>query len=208
MRPPDTDAVFTALRAADPDVMDRDELAELTGQLAAHRAWCDALQVRIARRQRCLADEGRAEPARDLLSRHGQQSSKDAQVAAEREQVCTALPSFEDALATGAVSAGHVDAIANATGNLDDELLAEFHASEADLLADAGKQSVDVFERGCRDLAKHLIARSQATSDADELDEQRKRSNVRRWTDKATGMCHTHLELDPVRDRLRSCRSC
>jgi hypothetical protein len=201
MRPPDTDAVFTALRAADPDVMDRDELAELTGQLAAHRAWCDALQVRIARRQRCLADEGRAEPARDLLSRHGQQSSKDAQVAAEREQVCTALPSFEDALATGAVSAGHVDAIANATRNLDDQLLAEFHNCQADLLADAATQSVDAFERGCRDLAKHLVARSQAKSDADELDEQRKRSNVRRWTDKQTGMCHTHLELDPIRDR-------
>jgi hypothetical protein len=208
MRPPDTDAVLAVLRAADPDVMDRDELAELTGQLAAHQAWCDALKVRITRRTRQLAAAGHAEPAENLLSRHGQQSAKDAKAATEREQVCTALPSFEDALATGAVSAGHVDAIANATGNLDDELLAEFHASEADLLADAGKQSVDVFERGCRDLAKHLIARSQATSDADELDEQRKRSNVRRWTDKATGMCHTHLELDPVRDRLRSCRSC
>ena len=196
----DTDT-FAVLCAADPDVMDRDELAVLTGHLAAHRAWCDALQVRIARRQRQLAAEGRAEPARDLLSRHGQQSSKDAKAAADREQVCTALPSFEDALATGAVSAGHLDAIANATRNLDEQLLAEFHACQADLLADASKHGVDVFERGCRDLAKHLIARSQAASDADELDQQRQRSKVKRWVDKATGMCHTHLELDPVRDR-------
>ena len=63
------------------------------------------------------------------------------------------------------------------------------------------RHGVDVFERGCRDLAKHLVARSNADSDADELERQRKRSKVKRWVDKATGMCHTHLELDPVRDR-------
>ncbi len=201
MSPPDTDAVFAALRAADPDVMDRDELAEVTGQLADLEAWCSAFKVRLTRRTRQLAAEGRAEPSRDLLSRHGRHSSKDAKTAAEREQVCSSLPAFEDALAAGAVSAGHVDAIAHATRNLDDQLLAEFHACQADLLTDAGKQSVDAFERGCRDLARHLIARSQARSDADELDEQRQRSKVRRWVDKTTGMCHTHLELDPVRDR-------
>lgn len=201
MSPPDTDATYAALRAADPDVMDRDELAVLTGQLATHQAWCDALKVRVTRQQRRLAAEGHAEPPRDLLSWHGRQSSKDAKATADREQVCTSLPSFEEALAAGAVSAGHVDAIANATRNLDDVLLSDFNASEADLLADAGTQSVDAFERGCRDLAKHLVARSQATSDADELDEQRKCSRVRRWVDQHTGMCHTHLELDPVRDR-------
>lgn len=200
MSPPDTDT-FEVLCAADPDVMDRDELTELTGQLATHQAWCDALKVRITRRQRHLADEGRAEPARDLHSRHGQQSSKDAKTTTDREQVCTALPSFEDALGAGDVSAGHVDAIANTTRSLDDELLAEFLAAEDDLLACATAQGVDVFERGCRELAKHLVAQSHTKSDADELDEQRKRSNVKRWVDKQTGMCHTHLELDPVRDR-------
>ena len=201
MSPPDTDTVYAALREADPDVMDRDELALLTGQLATHQAWCEALKVRVTRRQRHLADQGRAEPPQDLLSRHGRQSSKDAKTTADREQVCSALPSFEDALAAGAVSSGHVDAIANATRQLDEQLLAEFNASEAGLLADASKHGVDVFERGCRDLARHLIARSQTKSDADELDQQRKRSRVKRWTNKQTGMCHTHLELDPVRDR-------
>ena len=138
MSPPDTDTVYTALRAADPDVTDRDELAALN-PASSHsmRRGADALKARITRQQRRRAAEGRAEPARDLLSRHGQQSSKDAKAAAEREQVCTSLPSFEDALTAGAVSAGHLDAIANATRNLDDELLAEFHSCEADLLADA-----------------------------------------------------------------------
>lgn len=34
MSPPATDALFGVLRAADPDVMDSDELAVLTGQIA------------------------------------------------------------------------------------------------------------------------------------------------------------------------------
>ena len=110
------------------------------------------------------------------------------------------MPSFEDALATGAVSAAHVDALAAATRNLNDQLLAEFIACEADLLTDAGNQGVDTFERGCRDLARHIAAQARANSDADELDEQRKSSSVRRWNDKLTGMCKTLLSLDPVRD--------
>ena len=58
--------------------------------------------------------------------------------------------------------------------NLDEQLLAEFIACEADLLSDAGNQRVETFERGCRDLARHLAAKHQADSDAEELDTQRR----------------------------------
>src|SRR5829696_2683659 len=110
--PPDVDAVFAVLRAADPDVMDRDELAELTSSIATLKAWCDAVQVRATRRIGQLAAQGRAEAPKDLLAAHGRQSGKEARDADERERVCTSLPNFEDALAAGgAVSAGHVDAI-------------------------------------------------------------------------------------------------
>ncbi|MEO6571370.1 MAG: HNH endonuclease [Ilumatobacteraceae bacterium] len=198
--PPDADAAFAALRAADPDVMDRDDLAVFARRLAQHRSWCDALQVRIARRQRQLAAEGRAEPPKDLFSRCGAESGRDARRADEREQTCTAFPSFEDALAGGDIASGHVDAVAGAVRNLDAEARSEFMAAERDLLADATRQRVDEFERNCRDLAR-AIQRSQATSDADELDRQREMSEVKRWVDRETGMCHTHLQLDPVRDR-------
>ena len=154
----------------------------------------------VSRRTRQLAAEGHSESAAALLSDAGRCSSKDAHTASERETICGVMPSFEDALATGAVSAAHVDALAAATRNLNDQLLAEFIACEADLLTDAGNQGVDTFERGCRDLARHIAAQARANSDADELDEQRKSSSVRRWNDKLTGMCKTLLSLDPVRD--------
>ena len=201
MRPPDTDDLYGVLRVADPDVMDSDQLAGLTSQIAQLKSWCDSLQVRATRRQRELAAEGRADDPRNTLSRHGRNSSKDAQAANQREAVCTSMPGFEDALATGVISAGHVDAITNATRNLDEALTAEFNACHDDLLADATRQGVDAFARGCRDLARHLASRAASASDAAELDRQRQSSKVRRWVDQQTGMCHTHLELDPIRDR-------
>src|SRR5215510_7155169 len=115
----DPDAVFAVFRDASPDVMDRDQLAVLAKQIAVHRAWCDALQVRVTRRQRQLADQGRAEAPKDLLAREGGQSGRDARTADDCEKVCTALPSFEDALAAGDVSAGHVDAIAGVVRGMD-----------------------------------------------------------------------------------------
>ena len=98
------------------------------------------------------------------------------------------------------MSAGHVDAIAGAIRNLDDTVTAEFLAKHRDLLADAERMGVDLFERNCRDIARQLNATHAAGSDTDELNKQRQLSNVRRWTDEATGMRHTHIELDPVRD--------
>ncbi|HZB40098.1 MAG TPA: HNH endonuclease [Ilumatobacter sp.] len=199
-RTTDTDAAYAALRAADPDVMDRDELVEYIRDVASLKSWCDSLNVRATRRQRKLASEGRAEAPKDVLAREGGQSGKDARTTDDRERVCTALPNFEDALALGGVSSGHVDAIAGAIRNLDEAVTAEFIAQGHELLADATRMGVDLFERSCRDLARQLNATHASASDAAELERQRQMSKVRRWTDKVTGMRHTHIELDPVRD--------
>ena len=114
--------------------------------------------------------------------------------------MCTVLPQFEEALASGAVAAGHIDAVAGAIRNLDDVVAAEFVNHADELLSDAERMGVDAFDRSCRDLARQLNAIHASGSDADELDKQRQMSKVRRWTDRDTGMRHTHIELDPVRD--------
>jgi hypothetical protein len=202
MGPPDPDAAFAALRVADPDVMDRDDLAMLVRQCGQLVAWADSVKVRATRRLRALADEGRAEAPKDLLAREGGQSGRDARTADDREKVCTALPSFEGALAAGAVSAGHVDAIASAVRGLDEMTAAEFYASCATLLDKAETQGVDSFGQTCRDLARQVTAEHAAGSEIAELARQRAASTVKRWTDKETGMHHTLISLDPVRDRI------
>ena len=101
-------AAFELVRDSDPDVLDSDELSVYLDAVSQVRAWCDARQVRATRRQRQLAAEGRATQPEHALSNHGRQSSKDAKTAAEREEVCTSMPGFEDALGQGTVTAGHV----------------------------------------------------------------------------------------------------
>jgi hypothetical protein len=202
MSPTDPDAVFAALRAADPDVMDRDELALTVKQVAQLGAWLDSVNVRVTRRQRALAADGRAEAPADLLARHGGQSGRDARTADDREHICSSLPNFEDALAAGSVSSGHVDAIASVVRGMDQVTAAEFFTHRDDLLSKAGAQSVDTFGRTCRELARIVAAEQAAGSDVSELERQRAASNVKRWTDKETGMRHTMLTLDPVRDEV------
>lgn len=198
--PPDPVAVCTAIRDCDPDVMDRDELAERLRQIAVLPAWCESQQVRVVRRQRALAAHGCGEHPKDLLARDGGHSGKDARSADHRERVCAAMPGFEDALAAGAVSAGHVDAIALATRHLDQPAHAEFVAHAAALLADAERLGVDAFERECREIARLVTATSGSNADLDELQHQRQISKLTRWTDRHTGMRYTQIALDPIRD--------
>jgi HNH endonuclease len=198
----DPDAVYAVLRAADPDVMDRDELAEMAKRIAQHASWLDSVKVRVTRRQRALADEGRAEAPRDLLAREGGQSGRDARTADDREKVCTALPSFEEALASGDVTSGHVDALAAAVRDLDQVTAAEFFSNSDSLLDKAQAQGVDAFGQTCRDLARAVAAEHAAGSEVAELERQRDASKIKRWTDKATGMRQTLISLDPERDKI------
>ncbi len=195
------DVAYRVVRDTDPDVLDAHELDVYQRRIAELRAWCDARLVRATRRQRALATQGRAADPRSSLSNHGRQSSKDARASSEREAVCTALPGFEDALAGGEVAAGHIDAIAQATRNLDDEDRSEFNAQADSLLDDATHQSVDTFGKNCRELARSIRARRNARADVDELERQKAQSKVTRWVDQQTGMRKTLIEADPETDR-------
>ncbi len=195
------DVVYGEVRDTDPDVLDAAGLAAHVGRLAVLRAWVDAEQVRATRAQRRLAEQGQAADPASSLARDGRQSSKDAKTAADRETVCTAMPGFEEALADGVVSAGHVDAVAAATRNLDEAEAAELTAEAESLLADAAEQGVDAFAKSCRDLAKGIRARHNSRADVDELERQREQSKISRWVDRTTGMHKTLIECDPVTDR-------
>jgi Domain of unknown function (DUF222) len=201
VRHPPDDA-YRSVRDTDPDVLDADELATFMRRVADLKSWCDARLVRATRRQRALAADGRAADPRSSLSDHGRTSGKEAAAASSREEVCTSMPGLEDALAAGSVSAGHVDAIATATKNLDDAERSEFVGEADALLGDAAEHGVDAFTKQCRDLAKRIRARHHARSDVDEVERQRARSKVTRWIDRDTGMHKTLIEADPVTDRI------
>jgi hypothetical protein len=66
----------------------------------------------------------------------------------------------------------------------------------AELVEQAAVSSVDWFERHVRDVARRLSA-DDGLAWRERIRRQR---SLRRWTDHHTGLCHTHLTLDPEAD--------
>ena len=106
------------------------------------------------------------------------------------------MPGVGTALAEGTMTAGHVDAVAKAARQLDDEGRARLAEHAQALVKAAASLTPEQFDRECQDLARNL-------SGDDGLSRQerlRRDRNVRRWVDKHSGMCKTLLSLDPLAD--------
>ena len=187
---------IAGLLAVDVGGCDRAGLAGVVRLAQRVRGWVDAVDVAIARRSRELAAEGRSESAAEVLTGYGRRSTRETKAVSDRSEVCEQMPGFETALADGEVSSGHVDAVANASKGLDDAGRERLGELQDALLGFARLEPVGVFERRCRLLGKRL-AGDEGES---ELDSQKAAVSVRRWVDKASGMHHTHLALDPERD--------
>jgi len=194
-------ALVAELVDADPACCDRTGLAELVSTSQKLRSWLDAFDARIALHAARLSEEGSCEPAASLLTGGGRRSARDAEGAARRATVCAQLPEAHDALAAGRMSAGHVDAVARLAGELDDAARAELHDLQAAVVQSAAVQSaavmpVETFEREMSKLGR-VLSRDDGVSRLERLKRQR---CVRRWVDRVTGMCHTHLQVDPETD--------
>jgi Domain of unknown function (DUF222) len=106
------------------------------------------------------------------------------------------MPGVHDALAEGDVSSGHVDALARLAHQLDDAGRSELGTLEATLVESAKRHTVEEFGRECRDLER-ILSGDEGMS---RLERQKQARRLKRWIDRTTGMCHTHLELDPESD--------
>ena len=179
-------AAVTTLTVATPNGADRTVLAELAALSLQVRAWLDAFDTTLAG---CAGDAS-------VVAGDGRRSSRDVSAVAGRAEVCAAMPALHDALASGVVSAGHVDAVARVAGQVEPAVRDALVESASALVGTAAVSSVDWFERHVRDLARRL-------SDDDGLRQReriRRQRFLRRWTDRQTGLCHTHVALDPEAD--------
>jgi hypothetical protein len=196
----DANPAWATVTNADPSLLDRPGLVGLLASIERVRRVCDAVEVEVVRRSRELADHGRGEPPENLLATTTGASSRSARTASTREQACDAMPAMESALADGTMSAGHIDAAAAVRARLDEPLAEQFADHANDLAHRARTVSVDVFERECRDLARHLQRHADADAEVAELERQHAASSVKRWVDRTTGMHNTLISLDPLRD--------
>ena len=86
--------------------------------------------------------------------------------------------------------------LARVTRDLDDAGRSQLQELEATLVESAATSSVEAFERQVRDLGR-ILSRDDGVANHERLRRQR---SLRRWVDRNTGMCHTHLQLDPEAD--------
>lgn len=111
-----------------------------------------------------------------------------------RARTGSSMPSFEAALARGAIDTAHIDAVGAALGRLADDAdaYAEFIGHETALLGHAAVERPDRFRRRCTDLARR-ISRDHGLRHAER---QKAAATVKNWWDR-NGMWHVHAELDP-----------
>jgi len=188
-----------ALVGLDLSVADHAEIARAGRAVARLQAFVDLAKVQINRRGRQLAEAGDTSSSHALID-EGRCTGNDAKATNGRDRVCSTLPEFEDALATGAVTGAHLDALHQRTKNLTDAERAELVELADALVADAVSQPAALFDRNVKALVDKIREIHRPGSDADELDRQRTASKVKRWTHHDTGMHHTLISLDPVRD--------
>ncbi len=187
---------FVKLLVAEPGERNSEGLAGLVRRSLRVRGWLDAVDARIAARAAELADQGRGEAAATVLAGGGRRAKRDAEAAAARGGVCARMPELGAALAEGVIGAGHVDAVAKAARQLDDDGKTKLAKHAEALVNAASSMSPEQFDREVGDLARDL-AGDGGLSRHEQLRRQR---NVRRWVDKHTGMCKTLLSLDPLDD--------
>jgi hypothetical protein len=139
------------LDAADIAAADGDVCAVLLGHIRRTRGRLDAVEAKVTSQLNHLYETAGAAPAADLHSRCGGVSSAEGKRKDRRSKTLDEAPSFGDALADGTIGAEHIDALANATAKLDDDIKASLLDDEAELLDAAASMSPERFGRHVRD---------------------------------------------------------
>lgn len=176
---------------ADIDLSSADAalLTRVTAELRRLENRCAGVAVDIARRAKELGDN----PDATLLG-NGKVSGRTSRKESKRAGVTARMKRVGDKLRAGDVSGEHLDAIANAAADLDDDEAERFAELDHQLADAASKLPVDTFRRK---LGK-LVDDCRKDHGESRLRTQRARSELKMWTD-ADGMGHAHITADPER---------
>ena len=157
------------------------------------RGWIDVVEANVTRRMMQLHAEEGAAPAADQHSRCGGVSAAEGKRKERRSRTLDEAPSFEEALGSGEIGAEHVDALANATARLDDDVRAELFDRETDLLDDARRLSPEEFGRSVRDLTRAI----ERDNGIERAKRQRRDTFLSRKTNTATGLVEGRFAFHP-----------
>ena len=192
-RPTTLTQIESLLRTIRVDDADEQTLTATTSGLRTCQRLIDSILVAIANRATDLHEDGQAGTAPEVLNPDGQVSGATAAKDAARAGIARQIPVLGLALQNGDISGEHLDHAARHTKGLSDEQRSHLDVKK---LADAALSSTpDEFNRK----AKHLVDQAKNDWGLGRAIEDRKRSEVSTWHDKATGMGRISAWLDPER---------
>ncbi|MEO6651892.1 MAG: hypothetical protein ABIP17_04455 [Ilumatobacteraceae bacterium] len=171
-----------ALETADLGAADSGDCVELVRHVRLARGWLDAVEARISSRMTELYETDGAAPPADLHARCGGVSAADGKRKDRRSKAIDDAPAFGDALADGQIGAAHVDALADATAHLDDDV-------KTTLLDESPEQ----FARHLRDRARRLERDNGLERNA----RQRRETYLSRKLNLHTGMVEGRYAFHP-----------
>ena len=188
----DPAAAVRAAFPADIALLDGAQAAEAFGRIKSVRGFIDSYEARLTAHVQQLNAAGQSAPAADLHTRNGGVSADEARRKERRAEALEHAPSLADELAAGTVTAGHADALANATTRVDDEILAQLFEHEASLAADATRTTPEEFGRNCRDMIRHL----ERDAGVERAERQRRETRLTKKVDRE-GMYVLNARLHP-----------
>ncbi|MEO6570271.1 MAG: HNH endonuclease signature motif containing protein [Ilumatobacteraceae bacterium] len=187
------------LTGTELSVADHGELAVAASAVARLQSFVDLAKVQIARRGRQLAVAGDTSSNHVLID-EGRCTGADTAATNGRDRVCGELSGFESALTAGEVTGAHLDALARHTKDLTDTERSDLAAIATELVADAMTQPAGLFDRTVKERIDTIRNQHRPGTDVEQLEQQRRLSKVKRWTERDTGMRNTLISLDPLRD--------
>jgi hypothetical protein len=193
MKDPLLSQALTVLDGTDIAASDDAGCAALLSSINKVQGWLSSTEARVTSRMPELHATSGCMPAADRHTLSGGVSSAEGKRKDRRSEAIDAAPSFGDALADGEIGAEHVDALANASAKLDDEVKEQLFGYEDELLAEAASMSPERFGRSVRERARRL----ERDQGLERNRRQRRDTYLSRKLNGATGMIEGRFALHP-----------
>lgn len=186
-------AVIARIESLHPEQLTNNDIQQALTELAMVSAWVESHKLSFTRRLQQLASKSASIVATDVLSRACGISRSEAKRGVARVNTLSLVPQLETALNNGAVSIAHVDAVTQAFAHLSDSEKSQLASRGEWMNKVASHTTPDNFARAVR----HAVHEVQSESGVSQLEQQRRRTFLRHWVDRDSGMVCVRGEFDP-----------
>ena len=162
-------------------------------ELAAISSWAESTRILLTRRLQDLSRSSAAVVPADILAATHGTTRADAKKNIARVATLDLVPQLETALHSGVVSVAHVDAVTQAFAQLEDHERQKVAARGDWINMVASHSTPDNFSRAVR----HAVRQLNDDEGLSVLERQRKRTYLRHWVDRDSGMVCLRGEFDP-----------